>query len=276
VLFTFPSRYSCAIGHRGVLRLGGWSPHLRTGFHGPRPTQGSHRALPVRGRHPLWPAVPGGSGSLDATTGLIRVRSPLLAESRLVSFPPATEMFQFAGFASRAYGFSARYRIRGGLPHSDIRGSTIARISPRLIAACYVLHRLSVPRHPPNALKTLDLSFAKPRADISPPAAREDTRPCDPQPKPQGPDRGSRSVLRPLHHVNEPANPPRPSPRKTGQTSPLSLRSKTQTPPAASARRQPLSEYLNKRDRPPQEPQKPAASAPLLDKRDRPPQEWWR
>jgi hypothetical protein len=39
-------------------------------------------------------------------TGLIRVRSPLLAESHMMSFPPATEMFQFAGFASSAYGFS--------------------------------------------------------------------------------------------------------------------------------------------------------------------------
>ena len=39
-------------------------------------------------------------------TGLVRVRSPLLAESRLMSFPPATEMFQFAGFASQTYGFS--------------------------------------------------------------------------------------------------------------------------------------------------------------------------
>ena len=36
-------------------------------------------------------------------TGLVRFRSPLLAESRLMSFPPATEMFQFAGFASRTY-----------------------------------------------------------------------------------------------------------------------------------------------------------------------------
>ena len=42
--------------------------------------------------------------------GLVRVRSPLLAESRLMSFPPATEMFQFAGFASRTYGFSTGYR----------------------------------------------------------------------------------------------------------------------------------------------------------------------
>ena len=36
----------------------------------------------------------------QTTTGLVRFRSPLLAESRLMSFPPATEMFQFAGFAS--------------------------------------------------------------------------------------------------------------------------------------------------------------------------------
>jgi hypothetical protein len=85
-------------------------------------------------------------------TGLVRVRSPLLTESRLMSFPPATEMFQFAGFASCAYGFSAGYPLRGGLPHSEIPGSTIARISPGLFAACHVLHRLSVPRHPPDAL----------------------------------------------------------------------------------------------------------------------------
>jgi hypothetical protein len=45
-------------------------------------------------------------------TGLIRVRSPLLAESRLLSFPPATEMFQFAGFASSSYGFTRRYRLK--------------------------------------------------------------------------------------------------------------------------------------------------------------------
>ena len=31
---------------------------------------------------------------------LFPVRSPLLRESRLISFPPATKMFQFAGFAS--------------------------------------------------------------------------------------------------------------------------------------------------------------------------------
>ena len=57
-------------------------------------------SFPIRGCHPLRPAFPDGSGNPLNVTGLIRFRSPLLAESRLMSFPPATEMFQFAGFAS--------------------------------------------------------------------------------------------------------------------------------------------------------------------------------
>src|SRR5665213_715416 len=45
--------------------------------------------------------------------------------------------------------------LAGGLPHSDIHGSKPARGSPWLFAACHVLHRLLVPRHPPNALLSL-------------------------------------------------------------------------------------------------------------------------
>jgi hypothetical protein len=48
--------------------------------------------------------------------------------------------------------YSVQDLLAEGFPHSEIRGSTIARISPRLIAACHVLHRLLAPRHPPNAL----------------------------------------------------------------------------------------------------------------------------
>jgi hypothetical protein len=65
-----------------------------------RPTQGHMRFLPVRDFHPLRSPFPERSGSYARATGLVRFRSPLLAESRLMSFPPATEMFQFAGFAS--------------------------------------------------------------------------------------------------------------------------------------------------------------------------------
>jgi hypothetical protein len=105
VLFTFPSRYLFAIGHQGVFRLGGWSPHVQTGFHVSRLTQGPMQLLRIRGYHPLWPDFPDRSASTAQATGLIRVRSPLLAESLLMSFPPGTEMFQFPGFASPHYGF---------------------------------------------------------------------------------------------------------------------------------------------------------------------------
>ncbi len=116
VLFTFPSRYLCTIGRQGVFRLGGWSPHVQTGFHVPRPTQGSLKALRLRGCHPLRPTFPDCSASLPATTGLLRFRSPLLAESLLMSFPPGTEMFQFPGFASRPYEFRPGYPKGVGFP----------------------------------------------------------------------------------------------------------------------------------------------------------------
>ena len=109
MLFTFPSRYWFTIGRQGVLSLGGWSPHVQTGFHVSRPTRGLLCFLPIRGYHPLWPDFPDGSGYHTTITGLIRVRSPLLAESLLISFPVGTEMFQFPTFASATYEFSCRY-----------------------------------------------------------------------------------------------------------------------------------------------------------------------
>ena len=120
VLFTFPSRYWFAIGHRVVFSLGGWSPQLQTGFHVPGPTWdilSRKTQFRIRGSHPLWPAFPcrfatvffcnlvpeGSSGHkipqppdgnacrLHASGfGLVRFRSPLLAQSRLISFPPGT------------------------------------------------------------------------------------------------------------------------------------------------------------------------------------------
>ena len=52
VLFTFPSLYLFTIGHKGVLRLGGWSPHLQTGFHVSRFTHNDLSSFRVRGYHP--------------------------------------------------------------------------------------------------------------------------------------------------------------------------------------------------------------------------------
>ena len=75
------------------------------------------------------------------------------------------------------------------MPHSDIHGSKPARGSPWLFAACHVLHRLLVPRHPPNALLTLDLGLSVTtlcRGDQSSHHAQEQP-PDTHQPNPAGP-----------------------------------------------------------------------------------------
>ena len=48
------------------------------------------------------------SRSYILATGLVRVRSPLLTESQLMSFPTGTEMFQFPAFAPLPYEFRDR------------------------------------------------------------------------------------------------------------------------------------------------------------------------
>ena len=56
---------------------------------------------------------------------------------------------------------------KGGFPHSEMSGSKGARASPDLIAACHVLHRLSTPRHPSEALmRLIVLSKAHARVDV--------------------------------------------------------------------------------------------------------------
>ncbi len=50
-----------------------------------------HAAFRIQGYHLLWPDFPDRSTKPHAKEcWLIRVRSPLLAESRLISFPPGT------------------------------------------------------------------------------------------------------------------------------------------------------------------------------------------
>jgi hypothetical protein len=130
VLFTFPSRYWFAIGRQVVFSLGRWSSQIPTGFHGPRGTQVPSRrsvhfayaALTLFGRPSqavrLWtnfvtprepcrapwtvlqPRTCNAGRLAHARFGLFRVRSPLLAESLLISLPRGTEMFQFPRFAA--------------------------------------------------------------------------------------------------------------------------------------------------------------------------------
>jgi hypothetical protein len=95
--------------------------------------------------------------------GLFRFRSPLLAESLLLSFPPGTEMVHFPGLArTRLWIQRAVSRFcRDGFPHSEIPGSKSASLSPRLIAGNHVLHRRLAPRHPPYALSSLTIKSAQ-------------------------------------------------------------------------------------------------------------------
>ena len=93
----------------------------------------------------------------------MRFRSPLLSQSRFLSFPPGTEMVHFPGFArTRLWIHRAVRRVYlRGFPHSEIPGSKPACGSPRLIAACHVLHRRLLPRHPPCALSSLTIKFSR-------------------------------------------------------------------------------------------------------------------
>ena len=60
VLFTFPSRYSFAIGLSGVFSLAGWCPRIRAGFLRPRPTQvpATSATLTCTGVSPSSPRFP--------------------------------------------------------------------------------------------------------------------------------------------------------------------------------------------------------------------------
>ena len=97
-------------------------------------------------------------------------------------------MFQFPGFALVTLCIQVtspwltpllipegdNNRVSGGFPHSEIFGSKPIPGSPKLIAGYHVLHRLLLPRHPPNALialdsirKKKDLAVPQPRSKAS-------------------------------------------------------------------------------------------------------------
>ena len=125
VLPIVRSRYWFAIGRQGVLSLAGWAPPLQTAFHVRGLTQvpnglvspAAYGTFTRCGR--TFQNVPLGYRKSVCSVlqphpdesrwfRLFRVRSPLLTESRLLSFPGATEMFQFAPLAPWTYGFSSR------------------------------------------------------------------------------------------------------------------------------------------------------------------------
>src|SRR4051812_40382725 len=124
----------------------------------------------LRDCHPLWCSVPGGFGygslvpclrphdpaRCPARFRLVPVRSPLLRESRLLSSPPGTEMFQFPGLLGHS-GIDARWAA----PPDLSQPSTPA---------------LMTPRHPPRALRSLTTPTRRPHPPLGkappPPGAR--------------------------------------------------------------------------------------------------------
>ena len=102
----FPHGTSSLSVTEEYLGLEGGPPMFRQDCTCPALLKNKLNHLSIQDYHLLWSPFPRRSGLIEDITGLVRVRSPLLAESRLISFPPDTEMFQFPGFAPKTYEFS--------------------------------------------------------------------------------------------------------------------------------------------------------------------------
>ena len=85
--------------------------------------------------------MPHDPASKADSLGYFRFRSPLLTESRFLSFPAVTEMFHFAALAR------------------EFRDQRLFDSYPELIAAFHALQSRLVPRHPPYALNCLTISI---------------------------------------------------------------------------------------------------------------------
>ena len=119
----------------------------------------AYRTVTCCGR-PFQSVRLGPSRRMAQSHGLVRFRSPLLAESRLISFPPGTEMFQFSGFAPGGLYIQPSVTpsgcpVESGCPIRKSPDQNLFGGSPELIAAYNVLHRLCTPRHPPYTLSSL-------------------------------------------------------------------------------------------------------------------------
>src|ERR1041384_2260587 len=181
VLFAFPSRYWFTIGRQRVFSLGEWSPQLPTGLHvsgGTQDSASSPISFRLQGSHLLWPRFPAGSPNRRIGNSTHAVLQPPIVNNwvwalpislaatfgiSVIYFPPGTEMVHFPGLAHAR--LCIQRAVTGVYPvgflHSEIPGSKPACGSPRLIAACHVLHRLLAPRHPPYALSSLIIKLTQ-------------------------------------------------------------------------------------------------------------------
>ena len=134
--------------------------------------------FPLRDCHTLWSRFPSGSRSVRIGNSTYAVLQPPCVNTwvwafpislaatfgiSVIYFPAGTEMVHFPALAHT--GLCIQPAVAGvhpaGFPHSEIPGSKPACGSPRLIAACHVLHRLLAPRHPPYALSSLIIKLTQ-------------------------------------------------------------------------------------------------------------------
>jgi hypothetical protein len=134
--------------------------------------------FPLRDCHTLWPRFPAGSRSVRIVDSTYAVLQPPCVNTwvwafpislaatfgiSVIYFPSGTEMVHFPELAHT--GLCIQPAVTGvhpvGFPHSDIPGSKPACGSPRLFAACHVLHRLLAPRHPLYALSSLIIKLTQ-------------------------------------------------------------------------------------------------------------------
>ena len=145
---------------------------------GTQDTASSLVCFPLRDCHTLWSRFPSGSRSIQIGNSTHAVLQPPSASTwvwaipislaatfgiSVIYFPAGTEMVHFPALAHT--DLCIQSAVTGvhpvGFPHSDIPGSKPACGSPRLIAACHVLHRLLAPRHPPYALSSLIIKLTQ-------------------------------------------------------------------------------------------------------------------
>ena len=155
VLFTFPSRYWFTIGLSGVFSLTRWCWQIQTGFHRSRPTQDTVYIIAYVYRTftflvMAFPETSTSTNYISPTTfhgfGLVRVRSPLLAESLLFSFLQVLRCFSSPG-----YRLATTRSSIAGLPHSDIYGSSSfapPRSFSQLTTSFVVSESLGIPHTP--------------------------------------------------------------------------------------------------------------------------------
>ena len=145
---------------------------------GTQDTASSPVCFLLRDSHTLWSRFPAGSHSIRIGNSTHAVLQPPNASIwvwaipislaatigiSVIYFPPGTEMVHFPGLAHTR--LCIQRAVTGVYPvgflHSEIPGSKPACGSPRLIAACHVLHRLLAPRHPPYALSSLIIKLTQ-------------------------------------------------------------------------------------------------------------------